>query len=124
MKMEKKVILTVAIFFILAVAVFIGKSFLFWGRVIQIDDVTRKASIVLAGRENVHAMRMLITGRIDGQVTIRQKYLDKDAYKYELGAGEVNFPITTDWYNHTCVIEYEPKGVKTGNLQIRYEFKS
>ena len=114
-------IIIVVLLFALSLAV---NYFFIWNTV-QIDDVTQKTVITLSSNnDKVHYIRIIITGNIDGNAVLQLSDEEGNSYKYEIKQGKVHLPIGSDWYHDKCLIKYEPIGVKSGKLKIRYRFLS
>ncbi|HDZ68993.1 MAG TPA: hypothetical protein ENH43_01040 [Phycisphaerales bacterium] len=99
-----------------------------WSRVIGIDDVTQKTTVLLSSEKyqsSVHSIDILIAGHIDGSAIIYQSYEGGERYRtYNIEKGEVGLKIGGDWYDEKCLIEYEPHDVGSGNLKIKYRLNS
>lgn len=118
----KKVLFAISIIIIALAIVFYTKPY---GHVAYIKDVTQKQIITLIERdkpEKVHGISILITGYIDGTATIQRAYKDKKMYEPSTISGKVDLRLGGDWYSDKCLIIYEPSNVKSGRLQIRYDF--
>jgi hypothetical protein len=122
--MKMRVVITSV--FLLAVVCAI-KTFVFWGRVARVDDVTKSQTIILSEQNKpqaVYGIEMSITGHIDGSATIQRSYADKKMYAPLPISGNVNLRLGGDWYKDRCLLIYSPSDVKSGNLKIRYAFRT
>lgn len=98
------------------------------GTVVEIKDVTSKATQILASNNDPNdrscSIDILITGHIDGSARIhltpnKEKGM---ADTYSIDRGKVHLRIGGDWYYDECILEYEPADVNSGSLAIRYVF--
>ena len=127
MSMKKKSI-ALSILVLLTVF-FVGTSlmragyFTRWDGKTRMSDVTREDTITLSGKGEIVGLSVLITGHIDGTAIVKQSYEGKDMYTYEIGPGKVHLYTGGDWYGNECIIKYKPRDVKSGTLEIKYQFR-
>src|SRR3989338_2451964 len=122
--MKKKLLIIFIIILSLAIFLYLKSSF-FWGVTIQVKNVTQKQIITIVEKNrprHVYRSRILITGYIDGTATIQRSYEDKKMYEPSTISGKVHLRFGGDWYGDKCLLIYEPSNVKSGKLQIRYDF--
>lgn len=87
---------------------------------IDIENVTNKSSIMLTSpSKGVSGLTLHVTGEINGQAYIFASNWEKK----EL-SGKVDWGIYHDWFEPTCVLQYEPVSVTSGKLRIDYTFHS
>jgi len=85
---------------------------------VNVGDVTNKSSITLASpSKGVSGLTLHVTGEINGQAYVFASNWEKR----EL-SGKVDWEIYHDWFEPTCVLQYEPVSVTSGNLRIDYTF--
>ena len=85
---------------------------------VNIENVTNKSSITLATpSKGVSGLTIHVTGEINGQAYVFASNWEKK----EL-SGKVDWRIYHDWFEPTCVLQYEPVSVTSGNLRIDYTF--
>jgi hypothetical protein len=102
-------------------------NFMIHSEVIEIDDVTRKTTILLTSESDpnqILGIIIMITGYIDGTAIIRQSWEEQGIQTYDIRRGKVSLKIGGDWYDSKCLIEYKPANVSSGRLKIRYKFYS
>jgi len=123
----KKILLIIFVIILILAAIFYIRSSSFQGQTIQVKDVTQKQILTLVEKDRpqyVHGISILITGYIDGTATIQQAYENKEMYGPSTIAGKVNLRLGGDWYGDKCLITYQPLNVKSGKLQIKYDFRT
>ncbi|MBF0483791.1 MAG: hypothetical protein HQL25_03685 [Candidatus Omnitrophica bacterium] len=124
--MNIKVLKILIILFFIAAAFFL-KSFIWWGNVLQIQNLNTIQTISLQANNasgSVNYLKLLITGNIDGSVKIQRADSEKLYEEPIILKGQVNLKLRGDWYDKKCLIFYTPTNVKSGKLQIRYKFSS
>ena len=83
-----------------------------------VEDVTNKSSITLTSpSQKVSGLSLYVTGNIDGRA-----YISVLDWRKEELSGKVNKLISCDGRMTTCVVQYEPISVTSGNLRIDYTF--
>jgi hypothetical protein len=86
---------------------------------IDVGDVTNKSSITLTSPSTgVSGLTIHITGEINGQA-----YVFASNWEKKKLSGKVDWRIYHDWFEPTCVLQYEPVSVTSGNLRIDYTFR-
>ncbi len=92
---------------------------------IRVQDVTKTQKIILNidEKRKPHSLNIKISGDINGNVTF--KILNEEGLikSYELPGGKIDKFIAIEWYNKSCLIEYIPNNVSTGDLLVSYEYK-
>lgn len=86
-----------------------------------ISDVTKKQTIILgtAQKGNVYSITIIGKGYIDGEALITSP---EGSLIYQKISGKVNFKVESDYYSPSVGIEYTPESVKSGNLQLQFQF--
>ena len=98
-------------------------------RVYEIDDVSKKSTILLhkmEGQEHVHGFFVHIRGDIDGKAKIRlyQSSGKGNLYKSEKISNHVDIKWGGDWYADELKIEYKPlSDIRSGSLSLEYAFE-
>jgi hypothetical protein len=83
-----------------------------------IADVSRASDISLsAPSEKVSGVSVWVTGQIDGKAEIWAASWDR-----QIVSGQVNCRAYHDWFDRDCQLHYEPLGVHSGTLTVRYQF--
>jgi hypothetical protein len=86
---------------------------------IYVKDVTKKSDITLTSPSiNVSGLNLHVTGEINGQA-----YIFAGNWEKKKLSGRVDWGIYHDWFEPTCVLQYEPVSVTSGNLRIDYTFR-
>jgi len=114
------VIVFLAVFFCL-------RFYFFRGDILRLEKVDQKQIITLTKhhtQQGVYGIDILITGYLKGSATIQRAYEDKKMYAPSTVSGIVFLRFGGDWYNDKCLLIYEPINVKSGNLQIKYNFRT
>ena len=85
-----------------------------------ISDVTKKQStmLVTARKGEVYSITIIGKGYIDGTAVISSP----NTPIYEKLSGKVNFKVESDCYDHALKIDYLPTSVKSGKLQLQFQF--
>ena len=126
MKKLYKRLARIAIYIVLVCAIFCTGLFLFiafTGERTQtlttnVEDVTGKSDIMLTAPSiNVSGLTLHLTGEINGQA-----YIFASNWEKKKLSGKVDCGIYHDWFEPTCVLQYEPVSVTSGNLRIDYAF--
>ncbi len=65
----------------------------------------------------VSTVHIWLTGQIDGDTEICA-----EGWTRQKLTGKIDYRVGHDWFDPVCRLHYEPHGVTTGNLTIRYRF--
>lgn len=94
------------------------------GQVVSVADTTQAEVITirkLPSQDNVHAIRIRIRGKIDGNALI-QLILNREPYKEAQLRGPIDVRWEGDWYSAEAQIIYTPLSRPTGEIKIEYQF--
>jgi hypothetical protein len=87
-------------------------------KAVTVSDLTIRSSITLiSSLKEVSGLSLHITGQINGRAHLFASNWDKK----EL-SGTVDMAIYHDWFEPTCLLQYEPVSVTSGSLKIEYTF--
>ena len=89
-----------------------------------IPDITKQSTITLRklpSQGNIHSITVTGKGHIDGNAKIVLIVSGKP-YKTESLSGDIDFKWGGDWYSDSATIEYKPTSIKSGYLNLRYNF--
>lgn len=89
-------------------------------------NVNQKTSIILLSepkQENIHHIRILIFGRLNGSATIGTEFQNQGVQVRKVIRNKVRLSIMEDCASKQYILIYKPIDVKSGTLYIRYEFK-
>ena len=123
----KKILLIIFVIALILAAIFYIRLASSPAHTIQVKDVTQKQILTLIEKDRpkyVHGISILITGYIDGTATIQRAYENKEMYGPSTITGKVNLRLGGDWYGDKCLITYQPFNVRSGKLQIKYDFRT
>ena len=70
---------------------------------------------------NVHALKIEVTGYIDGEASMFL-LLNQEPYETRNLGGDIDVRWQGDWYENEAVLVYTPLNVSEGELMIRYSF--
>lgn len=94
------------------------------GQVVSVADITQGEVITirkLPSQDNIHAIRIRIRGKIDGNALI-QLILNKEPYKEAQLRGPIDVKWEGEWYSDEAQIIYTPLSQPTGEIKIVYQF--
>lgn len=97
----------------------------FWGRTVDVPDVTKEQKILLKSERTSDTTnaKIRVTGEIDGRAVFSwfcddQGQCGKQA---QIGPGKIDLEVLDgDWYDNSLGVKYQPQSVLTGHLTIRY----
>ena len=92
---------------------------------VAVGDVRHAETLVLgkgSSAGHTYALSIRGSGQIDGHATI-SLLLDGKPYKVEKLSGAVDFKWGGEWYADTAEVRYEPDGVRSGDVVLRYNFE-
>jgi hypothetical protein len=86
-------------------------------------DGTKNTTVkleALQGQKGIHAVNIHIIGNIEGTGTISWTA----ARKSKDISRKVDLTWSNEWYESSCIIDYKPKTVKSGEIIIYYKFEN
>ncbi|HMJ91640.1 MAG TPA: hypothetical protein VK530_17595 [Candidatus Acidoferrum sp.] len=86
----------------------------------KVPDVTKSATLELVATpdlKNVRELRIQLGGNVSGHGMIWG-----DNIKTQRFSGGFNIRITKPWTQTNCVLHYQPDGVTSGGIGVRYRF--
>jgi hypothetical protein len=92
---------------------------------INVKDITKQDTLIIkkhSDQDNVHGIKIKISGTIDGESRI-SLLLNKKDYKTKKLTGNFSFTWGGDWYSDSAKIIYQPISAKNGDVIIQYYFK-
>jgi len=89
------------------------------------DTVVAFRIQALPAQSSVFGLKLEISGQMDKPVSL--VFYEDDGielFKMNLGEGKIKETISIDWYEPYCNIRFEPSHKKSGDILIKYRFRS